>query len=203
MALFGSEKLFNIKDSHELLRALSSRAHWSLIRAEVLKAIIDNAKGDVLKISRLVFVAEYHDCVKNNFVDLAKIWQDPAQALSAFAATFVGLAGDIIQHLGDMAEGSARQVQAAGLVELSFHSAILCDPYFLAAYKGLAVYYNATGRKELAAGACRQFDEAEKKLLEATDDYLRAYRESKYKPVASSLRAEINRLKASLGITGV
>ena len=202
MALFGSEKLFNIRDSHELLRTLSSRKYWNLIRPEVLKAIIDNAKGDVLKISRLVFVAEYHDCVKNNFVDLAKIWEDPGQALSAFAATLVGLAGDIIQHLGDMAEGSERQVQASGLVEISFHSAILCDPYFLAAYKGLAAFYHAIGRNELAAAACRQYDEAERKLLSATDERMRMYRETKYKPLASSLRAEMNRLKDSLGIKG-
>jgi len=195
MGLFGSEKLFNITDSSELLLALSTRKHWDLIRKEVLQAIIDSARGDVVKISRLVFVSE---CVKNNFVDLAKIWEDPSQALSAFAATLVGLAGDIIQHMGDMPEGSARQIQAASLVEISFHSAILCDPYFLSAYKGLAFFYDATGKKGLAASTCQQYDEAERKLLSATEGKLHVYRETKYAPVAAGLRADMDKLKSSL-----
>ncbi len=200
MGLFGSEKLFNIKDSQELLRALSGRAQWSLIRPDVLSALVNNARGDVLKISRLVFVSEYYDCVRNNFVELSRIWEDPRLALSSFGATLVGLAGDIIQHMADLPEGSERQSQATGLVEISFLSAIFCDPYLLAAFKGLASFYYATGRKELAAATCRQYDETEQKLLQATDQYLRAYRETKYKPMAAALRAEMNRLKASLGV---
>jgi len=199
MTLFGSDKLFNIKDNSELLLALSTRRHWNLIRKEVLQAIIDNAHGDVIKISRFVLASEYFDCVKNNFADLAKIWQDPAQALSAFAATLVGLAGDIIQHMSDMPEGSARQIQAASLVEISFLSAILCDPYFLSAYRGLALFYEATGKKDLAASTCQQYDEAEQKILAATGGVLRAYRETKYAPVASGLRAEMDKLKSRLG----
>jgi hypothetical protein len=201
MALFASEKLFNIKDNQELLKALAGRKDWNLVRPEVLKALIENAKGDVLKISRFVFVSEYYDCVKNNFVDLAKIWEDPRMALSAFAVTLVGLARDIIQHLGDMPQGSERQIQATSLVEISFVSAILCDPYLLAAYKGLASFYWAMGKKQLAASACKQFDEAERKLLESTGDYLRAYRETKYQPTAAALKAEMDRLKADLGIS--
>jgi hypothetical protein len=200
MGLFGSEKLFNIRDSQELLRALSTRKHWNLIRPEVLSALVDNANGDVLKISRFVFVSEYYDCVKNNFVELANIWKDPRLALSSFGATLVGLAGDIIQHLGDMQEGSERQTQATSLAELSFLSAVLCDRYLLTAYKGLASFYSATGRLKLAAAACRQYDEAEQKILQATDDYLRAYRETKYKPIATALRAEVDRLEAELGV---
>lgn len=201
MALFASEKLFNIKDNQELLKALAGRKDWNLVRADVLKALIDNAKGDVLKISRFVFVSEYYDCVKNNFVDLARIWEDPRMALSAFAATLVGLARDIIQHLGDMPEGSERQVQATSLVEISYVSAILCDPYLLAAYKGLASFYSAMGKKTLASSTCKQFDEAERQLLESTGDYQRAYRETKYRPTAAALKAEMDRLKADLGIS--
>jgi hypothetical protein len=202
MALFASEKLFNIKDSRELLKTLAGRKYWNLVRPDVLKALIDNAKGDVLKISRFVFVAEYYDCVKNNFADLARIWEDPRMALSAFAATLVGLAGDIIQHMGRMVEGSEQLAQATGLVEMSLHSALLCDQYLLSAYKGLASFYYGTGRNKLAVAACRQFDETERKLQEATDDYLRTYRETKYKPVAASLKAEMDGLKADLGISG-
>ena len=78
---------------------------WDLIRADVLRALIDNANGDVIRISRFVFVSEYYDCVRNNYADLAKIWEDPRLALSAFGVTLVGLAGDIIQHLGDIPPG--------------------------------------------------------------------------------------------------
>ncbi len=200
MALFGSEKLFNMQDRQEILRELSARKNWNLIRADVLRALIESAGGDVIKISRFVFVSEYFDCVKNNYVDLAKIWQDPRLALSAFSATLVGLAGDIIQHLADMPEGSERQRQAVGLVEIAFLSAIVCDQHMLAAYKGLASFYHATGKNDLAAKVCRQYDDAEKKLLESGDEYARQYRDTKYKPVAAGLRAEMDRLKATLGI---
>jgi hypothetical protein len=202
MALFASERLFNIKDSQELLKALVERKPWNQVRAEVLKALIDNAKGDVLKISRFVFVSEYYDCVKSNYVDLANIWKDPRLALSAFAATLVGLSGDIIQHMGRMKEGSEQLAQATGLVEMSLHSAILCDPYLLSAYKALASFYYGIGKNNLAIASCRSFDNTEKKLQEAADDYLRAYRETKYKPTAAELRAEMDRLKIDLGIGG-
>ena len=163
--------------------------------------LIDNAKGDVLKISRFIFVSEYFDCVKNNFVELAKIWEDPRMALSAFAATLVGLAGDIIQHLGDLSEGSARLLQSVGLVEIAFLSALLCDPFMLPAYKGLASYYHVMGKKELAAGTCRKYDEVEQKLLQTQDREILQYREARYKPIAASTRKEINILKAQLGLT--
>ncbi len=200
MALFGSEKLFNMQDRQEILRTLGARKHWNLIRADVLKALVDTAAGDVISISRFVFVSEYFDCVRNNYVELAQIWQDPRLALSAFAATLVGLAGDIIQHLGDMPEGSERQGQAVSLVEISFLSAILCDAHLLSAYKGLASFYLATGKKSQAVKVCRQFDDAEQKLLRADDEYSRQYRDTRYRPVAAGLRAEMNRLKAELGI---
>jgi hypothetical protein len=163
--------------------------------------LIDNAKGDVLKISRFVFVSEYYDCVKNNFVDLAKIWEDPRMALSAFGATLVGLAGDIIQHLGDLSEGSERLIQAIGLVEIAYLSALLCDPFMLPAYKGLASFYHVMGKKDQAAGMCRQYDEAEDMLLRTQDQDILHYRETRYRPIAAATRKEIDLLKAQLGLT--
>jgi hypothetical protein len=199
MALFGSEKLFQIGDEEEILKTLAGRKDWDQVRPEVLRALIRNSKNDVLSISRFVFVSEYHDCVRNNYVELSKIWEDPRLALSAFAATLVGLAGDIIQHLGDMAQGSERQGQAIGMVEISFLSAVLCDPYMLVAYKGLATFYQGTGKGRQAAVICRRYDEAEQALLRGEDEYTRAYRETKYKPTAASLRAAMDRLKAQVG----
>jgi len=200
MALFGSEKNFTMQDKDEVLRSLAARKNWELVRADVLRAIVERAGGDVIKISRFVFVSEYFDCVRNNYVELAKIWEDPRLVLSAYGATLVGLAGDIIQHLAGMPEGSERQRQATSLVEISFISAILLDPHLLSAYKGLASFYLAVGKKDLAVKACREYDEAEQKLLQSSDEYSRMYRDTKYKPMASGLRVEINRLKAELGI---
>jgi len=199
-ALFGSDRLFNITDGEELLRSLGERKFWSSIRAEVLRMLIDNANGDVLKISRFVFVSEYYDCVKNNFVELAKIWDDPRLALSAFGATLAGLAGDIIQHLGDLSQGSDAQSQAIGLVEIAYLSALLCDPFLLPAYKGLASFYLVMGKKDLAAGMCRQYDATEEKLLQTQDPEIFLYREIRYKPIAAATRKEIDLLKAQLGL---
>ncbi|HYW84776.1 MAG TPA: hypothetical protein VFB30_16045 [Spirochaetia bacterium] len=200
-ALFGSDRLFNITDVEELLRSLGERKFWSSIRPEVLRMLIDNAKGDVLKISRFVFVSEYYDCVKNNFVELAKIWEDPRLALSAFGATLTGLAGDIIQHLGDLSQGSDAQSQATGLVEIAYLSALLCDPYLLPAYRGLASFYLVVGKKDQASGMCRQYDATEKELLQTEDPELYLYREVRYKPLAAATRKEIDRVKAQLGLT--
>jgi hypothetical protein len=199
-ALFGSDRLFNITDGGEMLRSLGERKFWSAIRADVLRMLIDNANGDVLKISRFVFVSEYYDCVKNNFVELAKIWDDPRLALSAFGATLAGLAGDIIQHLGDLSQGSDAQSQAIGLVEIAYLSALLCDPFLLPAYKGLASFYLVMGKKDLAAGMCRQYDATEEKLLQTQDPEIFLYREIRYKPIAAATRKEIDLLKAQLGL---
>ena len=194
MALFG-----DIGDKEEILRTLCSRQHWGQIRTDVLRALISNAKDDVLKIERIVFVSEYFDCVKGNFVDLANIWADPRLALSAFGATLVGLAGDIVRHLGELPNGSARQSQAIMMVEVSYLSALLCDPYMLTAYRGLASLYHATGKAEMASSMCRKYDETEQELLRAQGEYARQYRETKYKPVAAAMRAEMDGLKAQLG----
>jgi hypothetical protein len=199
-ALFGSDRLFNITDVEELLRSLGERKFWSSIRPEVLRMLIGNANGDVLKISRFVFVSEYYDCVKNNFVELAKIWEDPRLALSAFGATLVGLAGDIIQHLGDLSQGSDAQSQAIGLVEIAYLSALVCDPFLLPAYKGLASFYLVVGKKEQAAAMCRQYDATEEKLLQTEDPEIFLYREVRYKPLAAATRKEVDRLKAQLGL---
>ena len=200
-ALFGSDRLFNITDVEELLRSLGERKFWSSIRPEVLRMLIDNANGDVLKISRFVFVSEYYDCVKNNFVELAKIWEDPRLALSAFGATLAGLAGDIIQHLSDLPQGSDAQSQAVGQVEIAYLSALVCDPYLLPAFKGLASYYLVVGKKDQATAMCRQYDATEEMLLQTEDPELYLYREVRYKPLAAATRKEIDRVKAKLGLT--
>lgn len=201
MALFGSEKIFKIADKEEILRTMSARGDWSQVRQEVLRTLIENAKCDMISITRFIFVSEYHDCVRNNYVELSRIWEDPRQALSAFAATLVGLAGDIIQHLADMAQGSERQTQAMGMVELSYLSALLCDKYMLAAYKGLATFQLGTGKITQASEMCRKYDEIEKELLEAKDEYATAYRETKYKPSAAAMRKAMDSLKAQLGLS--
>jgi hypothetical protein len=176
------------------VRSLGERKYWSSIRPEVLRMLIGNANGDVLKISRFVFVSEYYDCVKNNFVELSRIWDDPRLALSAFGATLAGLAGDIIQHLGDLSPGSDAQSQAIGSVEIAFLSALL------PAYKGLASFYHVVGKKDLAAGTCRQYDATEEKLLQTQDPEMVLYREVRYKPIAAATRKEIDQLKAQLGM---
>jgi hypothetical protein len=199
MALFGSEKRFQFQDEDEILRTLCSRQHWNQVRPEVLRTLIHNTRDDVLKISRLVFVSEYFDCVKSTFVDLSTIWEDPRLALSAFATTLAGLASDTIRHLGEFAEGSERQSQAMVMIETAFLSALVCDPYMLNAYRGLASFYLATGKRDSAGNMCRKYDETEQALLSARDEYAQQYRRAKYESVAPGMRAEIDRLKAQLG----
>jgi hypothetical protein len=199
MALFGSDRMFQFGSEDDVLHALRGRPYWDQIRQEVLRALIGNARGDNLKISRFVYVSEYYDCVKKNFVDLAGIWEDPRLALSAFAATLLGLAVDTIRHLGEVPVGSEQQVQATVLVEMIYLSVLLCDPYMLNACRKLASFYQAIGKTDNARAMCRKYDETEQALLNATDDYTREYRRTKYEPSASGMRVEIDRLKAQLG----
>ncbi len=202
MALFGSDRMFQFGDEEEVLRALGARPHWGQIKPEVLRALIRNAHGDYLRISRLVFVSEYYDCVKNNFVDLAGIWDDPRLALSAFATTLVGLASDTIRHLGEVPAGSEQQVQAMVLIEMAFVSALLCDPYMLNACRRLASFYEAAGKHDDARSTCRKYDEIEQALLSANDEYAREYRRTRYESTAPAMRAEIDQLKGQLGLAG-
>jgi len=200
VALFGSDKLFELSDETEILCTLGLRPYWSQVRPDILKELIRNAGDDILSISRFVFVSEYFDCVKNNFVELSNIWDDPRHALSAFAATLVAVASDTIKHLAEVPAGSERQSQAMVMVEISFMSALLCDPYMLGACRSLAAFYQATGKNDYAVRMCRRFDETEKALLAATDDYAIQYRKTKYEPVAAALRTEMDRLKKTLGL---
>jgi len=200
MALFGSDKLFELSDETEILCTLGLRPYWSQVRPDILKELIRNAGDDILSISRFVFVSEYFDCVKNNYVELSNIWEDPRHALSAFAATLVAVASDTIKHLAEVPAGSERQSQAMVMVEISFMSAVLCDPYMLSAYRSLANFYQATGKKDYAVRMCRKFDETEKTLLAAKDDYASQYRKAKYEPGAAALRKEMDRLKKGLGL---
>ena len=200
MALFGSELLFAMSDREEILRSLRGRPHWEGIREETLRALIQHAQGDVLKISRFVFVSEYFNCVKGSFVDLARIWEDPEMALSAFGEVLVGLASDTIRHLGEMPADSERQKQAVVMVEVSYLSALLCNRSMLTAYRGLASLYEATGKRDAAVRMCRSYDEAERELLSASDEQSRRYRTTRYEPVAAALRADMDRLKSRLGI---
>jgi len=196
---FGSDALVNVRGESEILRALAGRPHWNQVRADVLKAVISNADGDPIRISRFVFVSEYFDCVKTNYAELARIWEDPRQALSAFAAILVSVASDTIKHLAEVPAGSEQQSQSMVMVEISYLSALLCDPWMLTAYRGLASFYQATGKRDCALSMCLKFDETERELLAATDSYAQQYRTAKYKPVAASLRAEMDRIKSSLG----
>jgi len=112
----------------------------------------------------------------------------------------VGLAVDTIAHLGEVPAGSEQQKQAMVMIEIAFLSALLCDPYMLSAYRGLASFYLATGKNGDARSTCRKYDETERALLSANDEYARQYRRTKYEPAAATMRAEIDRLKAQLGL---
>ena len=85
-------------------------------------------------------------------------------------------------------------------MELTYLSAVLCDPFLLPAYKGLAAFYHVMGKRDLAVGMCRQYDETEARILHSQDPYVRVYRETRYAPLAANTRRQLDSLKTELGL---
>jgi hypothetical protein len=79
----------------------------------------------------------------------------------------------------------------------AYKSSILCNPFILPSYGGLAYFYAFLGLKELAIKTYQSYNIAEKKLLSVDDSKLSYYnREMKknistYRKIFDSLKAEL------------
>lgn len=177
------EKFFAIDNIEDLYLALTKRKHWNKVRPEILRKIVDNAKGDNVmistltewsatkKIQRFVAVSEQTQALENNLLSLGK---DPnsLEAVSYFAAVMSSVGTTLGDTLDKLPAGSEQQQAASILTEMALQSAILCNPFQLAAYIALAYYYVVTSRRDIAGEVCKEYHRMTQVLAETPEDSL-------------------------------
>lgn len=153
----------------QLFYDLIKRKHWKNIDPDIIKTIFENAKGDVDAIKRFIFISELHNSVGHNFVKLAKR-VDESFAQSMFAVTLYQLGSDLLKAL-PLAGDEDKAVSLATRAEMAFESSLLCHPFSMGAYAGMALLYREVNG-DIALEWCSKYREAEGKLLNTPDSEL-------------------------------
>jgi hypothetical protein len=155
-----------------LFQALIKRKHWKDIDPEIIQNIFNNAKGDVDAIKRFIFISEIHNSVGNNFVKIASDVSktDVSDVISMFAVTLYRLGSDLIKAL-PFAKTEDEVSSLSTRAEMAFTSSLLCNPFDLESYFGLALLFSETD-KDVALEWCAKYKEAEGKLLNTPDEEL-------------------------------
>jgi hypothetical protein len=165
MRLFSLRKIENIKDIEELFTKLTKRKHWKHIPDFILRKIFDNAEDDIEKIQRFRFISEMCHCVEKNFVPIVKENSDPEIILCLFSVTLERLAAQSALSIPKLLDRSKDQDIAIGVAEIAYMSSILCNPFMLPSYGGLACFYMLLGSRQRAAEICQEYDIVEEKLI--------------------------------------
>ncbi len=152
-----------------LFQELVKRKHWKDINPEIIKDIFNNAKGDIDAIKRFIFISEQYNTTGNNYVQLAN--NTPKEfVLSIFALTLYRLGSDLVKSLSS----AETEDEVGSLVRgatMAYMSSVLCAPYFLESYVGMAYLYGQID-KDIALEWCAKYKEAEEKLLNTPDEEL-------------------------------
>ena len=147
-----------------LFQELIKRKHWKDIDPEIIKRIFNNAKGDVDEIKRFIFISEIHNSVGNNFIKLAEVsGKDTPFLLGMFAYTLYHLGSDFVEALPS-AKTKEEINSLCTRAKMAFTSSILCNPFALESYFGLAAFYSEID-KATALEWCAKYKETENKLL--------------------------------------
>jgi len=208
------DKIEDISDSEELFIALTKRKHWNRIPRDILKLIFENAElpqvfeesheglKKVEKIDRLlrfIVVSEDYHCIEKNFIPIVNDSPGPKAVLALFSVTLERLAAKLVQTMYQIIEKSEEQETKSLTVSAlaAYKSSILCNPFMLPSYAGLASFYGLLGLKELVIKTYQSYNIAEKKLLSIDDSklsyYDRATKENipTYREMVDSLKAEL------------
>lgn len=172
------------KDIDELFVELTHRKHWKEIDPNIIKSIFNNAMSEEVKaiidgnvgaIKAFIFISELHNTVANNFVKIAKDEGSTENKVSLFSLTLYRLGSDIFKA-GFSAKNDEEVDSCVFTADMAFSSSILCDPFELSSYAGIAFLYSSYGmNKEAALEWCRKYKEAEDKLLNTPDETLNSY----------------------------
>jgi hypothetical protein len=182
--LFGGPKLRNVfempDEPDKFIAELSKRKFWRDIGHALLAEISGNAKGlaeitgnnEIKFLKGFVFVSECHELLQNNFLPLTRNPDLDNPPLISFALALCSLASSlssVIQSLIDKEQQSFVGAKA----DMAFTSAILCDPFQLPSYLGMAFLYGTTYiNKDAALKWCQNYKRAEDRLLNEPDQNL-------------------------------
>jgi hypothetical protein len=196
MAHFAPDRIDDIADVDELYVALTKRKNWKRVKPEVLKTILDGAKGDIVKARRFRMVSEIYHCVENNYVEITKD-DNIRMAVDMISLTLERLAAQIAQHLNDLPEGSDQRERAIAFAEMAYTSSILCNPLMLGSYAGLAFFYHAIGETALSRQTFIEYDQAEQLLLKKDEKDL-SYYDKALKETLPEMKAKLTEFRAAL-----
>ena len=156
----------------QLYQEVIKRKHWKNIDPNIIKTIFENAKGDVDEIKKFILISELHNTVGNNFVKLVKCVDVPF-VLSMFAFTLYQLGSDLLKAL-PLVGDEDKAISLATRAEMAFESSLLCDPFSMGSYVGMALLYREIN-KDIALEWCSKYRDAERKLLNTPDEELNNY----------------------------
>src|SRR4030042_1199542 len=123
----------------QLYQEVIKRKHWKNIDPNIIKTIFENAKGDVDEIKKFILISELHNTVGNNFVKLVKCVDVPF-VLSMFAFILYQLGSDLLKAL-PLVGDEDKAISLATRAEMAFESSLLCDPFSMGSYVGMALLY--------------------------------------------------------------
>jgi len=196
MSLFMSDAIDKIDNLDRLYEALIKRKHWKRLNPVVIRRILDNANGDIVKARRFRMISELYDCVEKNYIEIAKD-NDIRMSMDLISVTLERLGAQIAQNLDAFPEGSEKKERAIAYAEMAYSSSILCNPLMLGSYAGLAFFYAAIGETALSMKTFEEYDLAEKRLLEKDDKELSHY-DKALKESLPEMKAKLNEFRAAL-----
>ena len=210
------DKIFNITNVGELYSSITSRKFWNKVNPDILRAIFKNAQSDLTTF-------DYGDCPSRNepyhkihrFVVASEIYRrvekypslmnrnDPTNALFEMSQNLNYQALDLLYKVQTESMSESKALQYMAHAELSYQSAILCDPFNLSIYASLAGIYLSLENNKWAAVVCKMYDNAETHLLHDQEGQLNYSHEALRKNQGSLLaevRQEIDRIKKEVGL---
>jgi len=189
----------------ELFDQILRRKHWNKIDPEVIKAILDNSHNEIFDkpgwdaelIRIFVFISEECHLLENNFLKIARTNAgDIGMILFCFSVTLSRLGSQFAQSAHDAAAYEQAEYLAM-MADMAFTSSILCDPFQLPAYGGMAILHGYTLRnKDVGLEWCSNYKKAEDNLLNTPDAELNFGQLAMKKMLDPDQAAEVQKLMA-------
>lgn len=157
-----------------LFKQLVRRKYWKQIDPDVIRDIFTNASGDDRAIKSFISISDSCDLVRQSFVKFTRdVSKQHLQGL--FAVSLYQLGSAIVKTAISAIEDRDNETLKRCIVpaEMAFASSILCDPYFLPAYLGMAVLYSSVWiNKDAALEFCKKYKDTETVLLVTPNEEL-------------------------------
>lgn len=209
------DKIFRITDTDKLYQVLLKRKHWKQINPAILQRIFENAQLEttvfkygaselnqaVVAVHRFIGMSEIFRIVEK-YVELVDN-KDPENGRSRICSILNAQGDDIVYFLEQNTFKQQQTIELLSTIEMSYQSAIVCDPLYLAPYCSLAGFYLNVEKKQWAAEICKMYWNAERALMSSTDttmNYMHDVERKNEGSVLVEFRAEIDRICTEVGL---